>query len=768
MSHQKYLVGQDFGDSAAEVLSPQAQPETRPRSGTVTAKAVAAKAPKQVWTSVIPKLTVLVVSRDYNFTTLISQMVLNLGGTPVVATSADRTAQILQHRLKYATDVVIIVHQSECVATVASLDTLVDEGEKQKKTQEPPPPGVVEESVAQHAAALEYQPWYDVASRVRHVAAPDSSEEENSLEAPVVITMVVVLTDGIYSPDSTPVSPLSSSALDNVLSGDMVVSLAAPFSRADFATALCHMRNHAKASTRSKNPPDMSEMAVLSICENTAQQSATAGALRKSNIDNIFVDSSQLATALMLQAFDTVVLQDVEKKVESKPWYAIGRKLQADDSATESILGALTSLQQDLSISLPTVVITQDASSETRDSMMQNGASQVIVAPFDERAIAKAVGSKLSAPPRNRNRNQVHKEAESTQGNIKSTDGQVGSKIHKKRKSIVHKSIRPQDLNLQSREVKRRGSWSSGWVSLVSSDTLTCAVSRGAVHHVPQDRIKIMEDYGCKGHKFFGVFDGHGPEGAPVATFVGDTLSKVLLMEKAVSMDDSSADWEAEMEMAIRRSCQVTIELLIEKTTENVVNALESGCTASFGIVTPSRVFVGNVGDSRTCYVRRNPKGKSCFCFGSSIDAGAISVDHTPSDPSEAERVKREGALVVQMGPVLRVVHPGLSGKDLRGLAMSRSFGDLWASDIGVVAEPEFFVHHLNEDDRYILCASDGIWDVLTVDEVAAALPESTSSANAQDLSAAVKGLVEDAVHRWGQPPWNADADDTSLVVISL
>jgi len=48
---------------------------------------------------------------------------------------------------------------------------------------------------------------------------------------------------------------------------------------------------------------------------------------------------------------------------------------------------------------------------------------------------------------------------------------------------------------------------------------------------------------------------------------------------------------------------------------------------------------------------------------------------------------------------------------------MSRSIGDTIAHDFGVSSEPEFSRHHLTENDKFLIVASDGIWDVISSEE---------------------------------------------------
>ena len=51
---------------------------------------------------------------------------------------------------------------------------------------------------------------------------------------------------------------------------------------------------------------------------------------------------------------------------------------------------------------------------------------------------------------------------------------------------------------------------------------------------------------------------------------------------------------------------------------------------------------------------------------------------------------------------------------DLQGLAMSRSFGDNISKSIGVSSEPEIIKMKLDKRDKFILLASDGVWEFVS------------------------------------------------------
>mmetsp|Transcript_9036 Transcript_9036/g.9003 ORF Transcript_9036/g.9003 Transcript_9036/m.9003 type:complete len:91 (+) Transcript_9036:1600-1872(+) len=68
---------------------------------------------------------------------------------------------------------------------------------------------------------------------------------------------------------------------------------------------------------------------------------------------------------------------------------------------------------------------------------------------------------------------------------------------------------------------------------------------------------------------------------------------------------------------------------------------------------------------------------------------------------------------------------------------MSRSIGDKLATSVGVISNPiiQTFPHYANTD-KFIVLASDGIWDVMTNEEVVSYLEKFSSLSNRKGLKA--------------------------------
>lgn len=100
-----------------------------------------------------------------------------------------------------------------------------------------------------------------------------------------------------------------------------------------------------------------------------------------------------------------------------------------------------------------------------------------------------------------------------------------------------------------------------------------------------------------------------------------------------------------------------------------------------------------------------------------------LSRDHKPEYENERKRILSHGGRVEalfdtetrkQLGPY-RV---WLKDENVPGLAMSRSLGDEVARKAGVVCDPEIREIELERQDKFIVQASDGVWEFMSNKEV--------------------------------------------------
>ena len=181
---------------------------------------------------------------------------------------------------------------------------------------------------------------------------------------------------------------------------------------------------------------------------------------------------------------------------------------------------------------------------------------------------------------------------------------------------------------------------------------------------------------------FFAVFDGHG--GQSVAEFAAIHAPRVIEQALAAGEDASATSIFPAAFRALNSEIQQSLG----------EEAMESGSTAVIAIIKGDTLCVANVGDSRAVLERAGR-------------AERLTIDHKPSEPDEKARIESLGGTVVSLRGVDR-----LDGN----LAVARSFGDLaFAPRLSV--EPYTNEVPLQETDRALILACDGLWDVVSDQE---------------------------------------------------
>lgn len=99
-----------------------------------------------------------------------------------------------------------------------------------------------------------------------------------------------------------------------------------------------------------------------------------------------------------------------------------------------------------------------------------------------------------------------------------------------------------------------------------------------------------------------------------------------------------------------------------------------------------------------------------------------LTRDHKPNEVDESARIRKRGGRIQPFrdedGEFIGPARVWLKEDEIPGLAMSRSFGDRVAVSVGVVAEPEIFEYKLQEEDKFMIVASDGVWEFIESEEV--------------------------------------------------
>ena len=195
---------------------------------------------------------------------------------------------------------------------------------------------------------------------------------------------------------------------------------------------------------------------------------------------------------------------------------------------------------------------------------------------------------------------------------------------------------------------------------------------------------ETMEDFILIKHPFleienhhlslFAVFDGHG--GEYVSQYLKENFSEFL--KKTINSKYNS------------RFTQILKESIenIDKYFENSEEAKKCGSTGTIVVVNNRIIYCANVGDSKCYYINGN-------------EAIQITEDHNCNNKVEVDTLKNKGVAVFR-------------GRVYGSLNLTRSFGDTEFKKDGITSTPYIKKIFSDKNDvKYLIIASDGIWDVV-------------------------------------------------------
>lgn len=280
-----------------------------------------------------------------------------------------------------------------------------------------------------------------------------------------------------------------------------------------------------------------------------------------------------------------------------------------------------------------------------------------------------------------------------------------------------------------------------------------------------QDAVCAAERLGGNpGTHMFAVFDGHGEQGTECAQFVRDKLPVNVTSQSVYTADPAAA---------------LSTALILANTQlhDAPIDDCLSGTTACAALLVGRVLHVANVGDSRTVLAEAAEAADSGDgATAVRLVARDLSHDQTPFRHDECLRVIKAGARVMTLDQLEGLKDPNqpcwtneadCDGDPPRlwspnglypGTAFTRSIGDSAAEDIGVIPDPEMTATQLGPQHRFVILASDGVWEFISSQR---AVDMVNKHDNPYD---AAKALVAQAYKLWLQK--ETRTDDISAVVL--
>ena len=270
----------------------------------------------------------------------------------------------------------------------------------------------------------------------------------------------------------------------------------------------------------------------------------------------------------------------------------------------------------------------------------------------------------------------------------------------------------------------------SGNAEMLISAKLCVTSRKGLKDGLNQDNFCVVSN-----PSFFAmaVFDGHGDNGHVVSALARKSLVKNVM----------EVGWEKMTE-----AFNLTEKEICEKAQSKKTDCRISGSTATLVTIVHNMLTVAHIGDSRAILVKK---------YVDKLIAVPLTLDHKADDVIEKNRIEAAGGKIEKsIREVARIYVPG--GE--YALAVSRSFGDTLFKTFGVICEPFTRKIRLDENDAFIVIATDGLWDVVDNYEVAEVL-------KLNDCRNACRKLEKLAWDRWIKIGAEA-VDDISIMILNL
>ena len=283
---------------------------------------------------------------------------------------------------------------------------------------------------------------------------------------------------------------------------------------------------------------------------------------------------------------------------------------------------------------------------------------------------------------------------------------------------------------------------------------------------INQDSYLVNENIFGQNFNIYGVFDGHGNNGhlisKHISNFVKDYFSNKLNYylnenEKQNLFIENIVNSFTKNYTNIIRNCSTELD----KDIRNKINydISQSGSTSTILFFINDLLVCSNVGDSQ-CYLF-NCSEEELWTFE------PLSKQHLPSDEQEKKRIIDNGGEIhpyyeedgIFEGPD-RVY---AKNKVYPGLCMTRTIGDLLSKKIGVISEPDIITKNIDNNSKFLVVGSDGLWEVLRPYDIIRMV---RPYFNKGDIEGACQVLMRKAIQNWSKTM--EERDDITIIVVFI
>ena len=302
--------------------------------------------------------------------------------------------------------------------------------------------------------------------------------------------------------------------------------------------------------------------------------------------------------------------------------------------------------------------------------------------------------------------------------------------------------------------------------NIIISSVITMSGICDEKEKINQDSYLIKENIFKENYNIYGVFDGHGENGHHVSKYVSEYMNEYFSdkLNYLINEEDKESLFSENITNIFYKNCEEILKTASTRIDKELCNIKDydisqSGSTSVMLFILNDILICSNIGDSQ-CYIF-NCSSEDLWTFE------PLSNPHLASDENEQKRILEMGGDVhpyyeqdgIYEGPdriyVKNKVYPGL--------VMSRTFGDLLAKKIGVISEPEIIIKKIDNNTKYIVLGSDGLWDALKPYDINRIV---RPYFNKGDIDGACQILMKKAKQKWDKD--KEERDDITIIIIFI
>lgn len=234
-----------------------------------------------------------------------------------------------------------------------------------------------------------------------------------------------------------------------------------------------------------------------------------------------------------------------------------------------------------------------------------------------------------------------------------------------------------------------------------------------------EDRFVLVPRFFSDDALFCGVFDG--TVGHDASEYIMQNICSILCqtdeIQELVRLFGLSSEGQQELtneivaglvRTSLRNAFLNSDRALINMCTEKQLHYASSTGVSIF--LWRNLLTVAHIGDSKACIARATD---------GNLHPEWLTVDHKPNMPLELQRIEASGGSLAWLHGNKPYIRGGdffrrqANGEHPKQLNYSRAFGGKDLKMFGLSAEPDINHFQISKDDKLVLLASDGLWDVL-------------------------------------------------------